>query len=176
MKIHEAGGHLDQMMRQTRAHHVQLSVMGDLKANALMTIAAVLLTFSAAFVVREQFRAAVIVLMCSCLVTILLATFAVMPGTPLQIKRRKSADQPTNSGFNLLFFGSFAGMDYAQFAAAMEETMNDPSKTYEAMVREVYTLGVYLARKKYRYLRLAYIVFTTGLFAAGTTLLLTNVL
>src|SRR6187455_2150273 len=120
MKIHEAGGHLDQMMRQTRAHHVQLSVMGDLKANALMTIAAVLLTFSAAFVVREQFRAAVIVLMCSCLVTILLATFAVMPGTPLQIKRRKSADQRTNSGFNLLFFGTFAGMHYAQFEAAME--------------------------------------------------------
>jgi hypothetical protein len=150
--------------------------MGDLKANALMTIAAVLLTFSAAFVVREKFQAAVIVLMCFCMVTILLATFAVMPGTPLHVRRRKSSDLPMRPGFNLLFFGSFAGMDYAHFEAAMEEMMNDPSKTYEAMVREVYTLGVYLARKKYRYLRLAYIVFSTGLFAAGLTLLLTNVL
>lgn len=30
MKINNPGGHLDQMLRQTRAHHVQLSSMADI--------------------------------------------------------------------------------------------------------------------------------------------------
>lgn len=64
------------MLRQTRIHHVQLSVMADLKANGLMTIAAIMLTFSAPFIVREQFRLAASALMIPSLLTILLAIFA----------------------------------------------------------------------------------------------------
>lgn len=163
------------MMRQTRMHHIQLSVMADLKANALMTMAAVMLTFSAPFVIKPQFTAAVIVLISFSLLTILLATFAVMPRAPLHIKDASLKDCLTKPGFNVLFFGCFVGADYQQFEAVMEEMMNDPSKTYEAMVREVYTLGVYLAQKKYRFLRYAYIVFAAGLFASGLTLLVANV-
>jgi amino acid transporter len=169
MKIQQAGSHLDHMLRQTRMHHVQLSVMADLKANALMAISAVMLTFSAPFIAREQFKWAVIVLMIFCLATILLATFAVMPGTPLRIQRNQSTDVH-RPDFNLLFFGTFARMGWEQFESAMEEMMNDPSKTYEAQVREVYTLGVFLAAKKYRFLRFAYLAFVTGLFASGAVL------
>lgn len=153
------------MLRQTRIHHVQLSVMADLKANGLMTIAAIMLTFSAPFIVREQFRLAVIALMISSLLTIVLATFAVMPGTPLRIKKATLPDV-RHPKFNLLFFGSFVAMEYEQFEAAMEEMMNDPSKNYEAQVREIYTLGVFLAAKKYRFLRFAYLTFVIGIFAS----------
>ena len=65
MKIEQPGFHLDHMMRQTRIHHVQLSIMADVKANGLMTIAALILTFSAPFIVQEQFRAAVAAIMVS---------------------------------------------------------------------------------------------------------------
>ena len=170
MKIQQAGSHLDHMLRQTRIHHVQLSVMADLKANALMTIAAVMLTFSAPFIVGDQFRTAILLLMSFCLLTIVLAIFAVIPGTPLRA-RKESVPAEKASTFNLLFFGSFAALDYEQFEAAMEEMMNDPSKTYQAQVREIYTLGVYLARKKYRLLRWAYVAFIIGLFASGAALL-----
>jgi hypothetical protein len=169
MKVEQAGGHLDQMLRQTRVHHVQLSMMADVKANGLMTIAAVMLTFSAPFIVREQFRLAVITLMISCLVTILLATWAIMPATPLRIRKSARPDL-RHPKFNLLFFGSFVALDFQQFEKAMEEMLNDHSKTYEAQVREIYTLGVFLAQAKYRYLRLAYLVFVTGLFASGLVL------
>jgi len=143
--------------------------MADLKANGLMTIAAIMLTFSAPFIVREQFRLAVIALMISSLLTIVLATFAVMPGTPLRIKKTNLPDV-RHPKFNLLFFGSFVAMEYEQFAAAMEEMMNDPSKNYETQVREIYTLGVFLATKKYRFLRFAYLAFVIGLFASGLLL------
>src|SRR3954452_8806273 len=111
MKVEQAGGHLDQMLRQTRVHHVKLSMMADVKANGLMTIAAVMLTFSAPFIVREQFRYAVLTIMISCLATILLATFAIMPATPLRIRK---AAQPNlrHPKFNLLFFGSFVALDF----------------------------------------------------------------
>jgi pycsar effector protein len=162
MKIQQAGSHLDHMLRQTRIHHVQLSVMADMKANGLMTIAGLMLTLSAPFIVREQFRSAVIALMISSLLTIVLAAFAVMPDTPFRIRKTARPDV-SHPKFNLLFFGTFVSMEYEQFAAAMEEMMNDPSKTYEAQVREIYTLGVFLAAKKYRFLRFAYLAFVSGL-------------
>lgn len=171
MRIQQAGAHLDHMLRQTRMHHVQLSVMADVKANALMTIAAVMLTFSAPFIAREQFRSAVIVLMIFSVATIVLSMFAVMPSTPLRIGKFAPADA-RHASFNLLFFGSFVRMEYEQFEAAMEELMNDPSKTYEAQVREIYTLGVFLATKKYRFLRFAYLAFASGLFISVTVLAL----
>jgi hypothetical protein len=169
MKIQEAGAHIDHMLRQTRAHHVQLSMMADVKANGLMTIAAIILTFSAPFIVREQFAAAVAVVMITCLATILLATIAVMPQTPLRI-RKIAAPDLRHPKFNLLFFGSFVAMEVERFEAEMEQILNDASKNYEAQVREVYTLGVYLAEKKYRYLRLAYLAFVVGLFVSGIVL------
>ena len=173
MKIETAGGYLDQMLRQTRAHHVQLSAMADAKANALMTMAAVITTFAASFVVRPGFQLAVIVLMCFNFLTILLATFAVIPGG--QIRARKGtapAALPAHS--NILFFGTFVNLDYPRYLALMEEMMNDASKTYEAQVHEIYTLGCYLAAKKYRYLRYAYMCFLSGLFASGGALVATT--
>lgn len=169
MKIQQVGSHLDHMLRQTRNHHVQLSMMADLKANGLMTISAILMTFSAPFIIREQFRYAVIALMTSSLLTIVLATFAVMPGTPLRI-RKIAQPNVRHPKFNLLFFGSFVAMEYEQFEAAMEEVLNDQSKTYEVQVREIFTLGMFLGTKKYRYLRFAYLVFVSGLFISALML------
>jgi len=68
--------------------------------------------------------------------------------------------------FNLLFFGDFTRLSFSQFETAMEEIMNDHSRTYGTQVRELYTLGKFLANKKYRFLRLAYLSFITGLFTA----------
>jgi Pycsar effector protein len=45
--------------------------------------------------------------------------------------------------------------------------MNDPSLTYEVQIKELYTLGMFLAKKKYRFLRLAYIAFIFGAFASA---------
>lgn len=143
--------------------------MADLKANGLMTISAIMLTFSAPFVAREQFKAAVIVLMISSLATIVLAIITVLPGPPLRLRKGEVIDV-SQPGFNLLFFGCFAPMNYAQFAEAMEDMMNDASKSYEVQVREIFTLGKFLAVKKFRFLRLAYLTFATGLFISLSVL------
>ncbi len=164
MKIHQPGGHIDQMMRQTRGNLIQLSSMADVKSSMLLTLSSVVLTLAGRYVADPTFGAAVFVLGACCLLTIGLATYAAMPKVP--VIATGNADVSDNR-FNLFFFGDFVRMDYGAFHDAMEGVMNDPSSTYEMQVREVYTLGRFLAERKYRYLRLAYLAFITGLVTSA---------
>jgi hypothetical protein len=142
MEIKQRGSHLDHLVRQTRMHHTQLSSMADMKANMLLTITSVVI------------------------MTIGLATYAVMPKIPFFVKR-ETADITKTSGFNILFFADFVRLSYEEFEMAMEEVMNDHSLTYQVQIRELYTLGTFLAKKKYLFLRLAYITFIIGAFASA---------
>lgn len=169
MKINQPGAHLDQMLRQTRAHHVQLSAMADTKANMLMTLSAVVVTLTVPHVFKPGFTWPFAVLIAFCLVTVTFAAYAVMPKSPPSVKNSPPPDV-NDVRFNLLFFGDFVRLDYPKFEAAMESMMNDPSRAYEAQVRELYVLGNFLAQKKYRFLRLAYLTFLIGLFASFLTM------
>lgn len=170
MKIAQPGPPLDHMMYMTRMHHAHLSSMADLKANVLLSVSAIMITFSAGHLDERLFRWAAATLVGFCFVTVLLAAYAV---TPKYRRPRQAGDPPLNpdaSTFNLLFFGDFTRLSYEQFLAAMEDMMNDPGKVYERQVREVYTLGLYLANQKYRFVRLAYLTFISGLVISGIVL------
>ena len=171
MKIIKASNEANYLLQQTRAHHVQLSSMADLKANMLLTMASIVITLAASQATKAGTQWPLIVLMGFSLITILLAAYAVMPKLPFNHRGHPEPDVHS-PGFNLLFFGDFIGLDYPRYAAEMERVLNDPSLTYEAEVREIYTLGVFLAYKKYRYLRLAYTTFIVGLFASFFTQLI----
>ncbi|RMF08702.1 MAG: hypothetical protein D6762_05055 [Candidatus Neomarinimicrobiota bacterium] len=173
MKIKVPSVHLDHMLKQTRNHHAQLSQMADVKANMLLTIASVVITISVPHLVDPNLRWAALVLILFCLATIVLSTYAVMPKIPViyspQLKKR-----PISDTFNVHFFGDFARLSYSEYADLMEDVLNDPDKTYESMVKEIYTLGVFLAKKKYRFIRLSYLVFILGFFASVITMVLTS--
>ena len=169
MKVQQAGSHLDHMLRQTRVHHTQLSSMADIKANMLLTISAVLVTLVSSHLMTPVFRWPAMILIVSCLLTIFFAIYTVMPKLPSGAEAK--AKDPASPAFNLLFFGDFAQMPYAEFEGAMEKVLNDPSATYEVQVREIYTLGVFLAQKKYRFLKMAYLTFLLGLIASVVTFL-----
>ena len=173
MKITATGNEVNYLLQQTRAHHAQLSSMADLKANMLLTMASIVVTLAAPQAMKAGSQLPLLVLIGFSLLTILLAAYAVMPKVPF----RPGANHPPvnlqDPRFNLLFFGDFTSLTYAQFETEMERVMNDPSLTYEAQVREIYTLGCYLAHKKYRYLRLAYTTFIVGLFTSVTLVVFT---
>jgi len=165
MEIKQPGTHLDHMVRQTRMHHVQLSSMADMKANILLTMASVVFTLSVRYITEPQLKWATIVLIVFCLLTIVLASYSVMPKTHLFSKSGEQS-KAKKSNFNLLFFGDFVSLEYDEFEAAMEEVMNDPVRTYQVQLQEIYTLGVYMAEQKYRFLQLAYTAFIVGVFAS----------
>ena len=164
------------MLRQTRLHHAQLSIMADNKANMLLTISSVVISLSLPHMfVAGPIGWALLVLVFFSLITVALAVYAVMPKIPYSRKSQAPPDL-ANPRFNLLFFGDFTRLTYAEFEAAMEEAMNDHSRTYEIQVREVYTLGAFLAAKKYRFLQLAYLALFIGLFGSVITLFLSKAL
>lgn len=161
MNIPDASGHLDQMLRQTRQHHVQLSAMADVKANILLTLSSLIITFGIGYLSDPVLRWPVLVLILFCLATIVSAAYAVMP------KLNFTRQNEPQSGQNILFFGNFMHLSYPDYLEAMEKVMHTPGAAYEAQVREVYELGLFLGHKKYRFIRLAYLCFISGLFLAG---------
>lgn len=171
MNIDKPGQHLDHLLRTTRAHHIQLSSMADMKANMLITMSAIVITLSTPQVLKPDFLWPFLVLIVSSLMTIALAAYAVMPRIPLT-KHDRPAPSVSNLQFNLLFFGDFTRMDYPAFESAMEELLNDTSRVYEAQTREIYLLGTFLATKKYRFLRLAYLTFISGVACSVLFLIL----
>ena len=162
MEIRQPAGHLDQMIRQTRAHHVSLSSLADKKANMMLTIASLMIPLSTGFLYEDRTHLAAATLIGFCVLTILLAAYSAMPKIKADNRSETKPDLNENS-FNLLFFGSFINMGYREYEDEMEKMMNDPGKVYETQVREIYTMGQYLARKKYKFLQFSYYSFIAGI-------------
>ena len=171
MEIKQPGAHLDQMMRQTRAHHVQLSLMADSKANMILTVASLLIPLSIQYLSDPKFKTAAMIMIAFCVLTVVLAAYAAMPKLQAE-KNRDMPKGPKGLALNPLFFGSFVQMHYEQYEKVMEELMNDHNQAYQAQVREVYLLGQYLHRKKYFFVRLAYGSFICGAVISSTVYLL----
>ena len=152
---------IDQLLMQTRSHHMHLSSMADLKANIMLTLAALIVTFSIGYLENPLLRWPVSVMICFCVVTILAAAYAVMP----KFSERAQPDAKKSHG-NILFFGAFMHMNYEAYLNTMEHIIRDPDHAYEVQIREVYELGTYLAHKKYRYIQIAYQSFLLGLISS----------
>ena len=65
-----------------------------------------------------------------------------------------------------MFFGGFDDMDEDSYVAAMLDKLGNDEKMLAMMARDVFQNGQVLARKKYRLLRLAYLLFIGGLVAS----------
>ena len=166
MQIMQHSAHLDQMIRQTRAHHVSLSTMADRKANMMLTIASLMIPLSTGFLYDERSHLAAVTLIGFCVLTIVMAAFAAMPKINTgKILDAKSDLNETSS--NLLFFGTFTRMDYDEYKEAMESMMNDANAVYESQIREIYTMGQYLAQKKYRFVQFSYLSFISGVLISS---------
>ncbi len=163
MKINQPGAHIDQMLRQTRVHHVQLSMMADQKASMLLTVCAIIIPLTAHFLNNPRYSPVALVLICFCVLTMFLAIYTAMPSL-----RKHERSDVTSPSFNALFFADFTQLDLEEYETLMEDLSNDHSKVYETQIREIYFLGQYLSSHKYRYLRFSYLSFLSGIITSGT--------
>jgi hypothetical protein len=151
----------DHLLRLVQQHHVQLSTMADTKANIIITVSSIVLTLVLGRLTDPDLRAGLIVLGVFTLMALLLAILAVLP----KFRGAVKVTGPLPEGFNVLFFGHFSGLDRERFLREMAAKMM-PGVAYETVVRDVYSLGTYLAAHKYPYLRLSYLFFLTGFVLA----------
>jgi hypothetical protein len=62
--------------------------------------------------------------------------------------------------------GHFVELSRERFLLEMARTLKADGSIYAAMADDIYSLGTYLAKYKYRYLRWSYLSFLTGFVAA----------
>lgn len=159
----------DVFLRTAQQHHVQVSVMADVKANIVITASSIVLTLALNRLEDPGYRTSVMILVPFITLALLFAIIAVLP------KHRPvhwPAGAPKPAMFNLLFFGHFATLPKERFLTEIEKVMESDAALYRAASEDIYGIGYYLDRYKYRYLRWSYFFFLAGfLLAAGSAAL-----
>jgi len=99
------------------------------------------------------------------LVCLTATVFAILATRPNISRGTFTREDIQNKQINLLFFGNFYNMELPDYDWAMKEMMKDKDYLYGSMIKDIYFLGVVLARK-YKLLRISYSIFMFGLIAA----------
>ena len=164
MHIHEPRQQLDHMLRQTRMNLVAFSQMADTKAHIILSLASVLLSLSLTRITEPDLTLPIAGLDVFLLVTIFFALLTVIGKVKVFDRKKHSVDDPD---YSPLFFGNYGDIPYEEYAQNFETTMNDSDATYEIMVKDIYYAGTYLLQTKYKYIRIAYLYFFTGLIVSS---------
>ena len=152
----------DVILRTAQQHHVVLSNMADTKANIIITVSSVVLTVALGRIADASMRPAVITLAIFTLISLFFAILAVLP----KHRSIKVGAGALPDHFNLLFFGHFAELPRQRFLTEVAAAMKPDGSVYETMANDLYSLGWYLAHRKYRYLRYSYLFFLAGFLIA----------
>jgi len=160
----DLGRGVETMYRTTYRTHVNLSSIADNKANIMLSINAIVISITLSsliprFETSPKLIFPTIVLLTVCLAAVVFATLSTRP----KITEGKfTREDIKNKRSNLLFFGNFYNMNIDDFHWGMMEMIKDSDFLYSSMTRDLYYLGIVLA-KKYRYLRICYGIFMYGL-------------
>ncbi len=155
-------GTTDNLLRTAQQHHVALSSMADTKANIIITVSSIVLTLTFGRMNEPELRTSVLTLGAFTLLALLLAILAVLP----KYRPPKLRDGQLPPNFNLLFFGHFGELSRERYLEEISRALARDGSPYATWAADIYSLGVYLAHYKYRYLRWSYIFFLTGFVLA----------
>jgi hypothetical protein len=156
-------GTTDNLLRTAQQHHVALSSMADTKANIIITMSSIVLTVILSRLGDPVIGVAALILGAFTLVALLLAILAVLPKfRPPKLK----PDGALPPDFNLLFFGHFGVLARERYLQEMAHALARDGSPYATWAADIYSLGVYLAHHKYRYLRWSYLFFLAGFVLA----------
>ncbi|MGA1583294.1 MAG: Pycsar system effector family protein [Saprospiraceae bacterium] len=161
------GRGVETMYRATYRTHVNLSSIADNKANIMLSINAIIVSIIVSTLVPKfssdpKLILPTIVLLTVCLLAIVFATLSTRPKIT---EGRVSREDIEARRSNLLFFGNYYRMSLDDYQYGMAEMIKDNDFLYASMTRDLYFLGVVLA-KKYRYLSICYGIFMYGLILA----------
>jgi MFS-type transporter involved in bile tolerance (Atg22 family) len=138
--------------------------MADGKANILISVNAIIISVILSVLLRRlqidtYLTIPTIIFLSSSVCTIVVAILATRP----KISEGTFSDQDViDKKTNLLFFGNFYKTPQTEYEHAMGRMMVDSEYLYGSLVKDIYQLGVVLARK-YRLIRWAYNIFMFGI-------------
>lgn len=164
------GRGVETMYRTTYRTHINLSSIADNKANIMLSINAIIVSITLSTLVPKfddipNLVIPTVVLLLVCLIAIIFATLSTRPKITEGRFTRKNIEE---RNANLLFFGNFYNMSLDDYHWGMLEMIKDEDFLYSSMTRDLYYLGIVLA-KKYKYLSYCYTVFMYGLIISVVT-------
>lgn len=161
------GRGVETMYRATYRTHVNLSSIADNKANIMLSVNAIVLSVVVANLATKLDSNPHLVIPTIILVAVCLGSlfYAIQATRPKVTEGKSSMEDIKARRSNLLFFGNFYNMPIDDFHYGMMEMIRDEDFLYSSMTRDLYYLGVVLA-KKYAFLRICYNIFLFGIIVA----------
>lgn len=154
------------LFRVALRNHIKLSDIADTKANILLSVNAIIVSLALANIIpkldnpeNQHLMMPTLVLIAFSVASILLSILSTRPNVT---SGEFTKEQVKNRSVNILFFGNFHKMSFDNYLWGINEIIDDKDYVYEALTKDLYLLGVVLARK-YKLLRWTYTIFSLGI-------------
>ncbi len=159
---------IDGMFRIMARNHIELSAIADNKANILISINALIISILITFIGKSinEFSFYTLPIMILVIINMLTIIFATLSTRPKVTSEIISLEDIKKKKSNLLFFGNFYRLDFNDYEKGLREVMKNTDYIYASLTKDIYSLGKVLA-VKYKYLRLSYTIFMTGIIISG---------
>lgn len=155
------------MFRTLYRTHLDLSSMADSKSNIMISINGIIISIILASISPKIDSNPWLLIPTSILLLASAASmvFAVLSARPRVSSEMVTLDDVRENRANILFFGNYHTLPREEYVEGLEELMRDSTRLYDNMARDVYGIGIVLA-KKYKLLRVSYNIFMMGLIVS----------
>ena len=156
------------IIRTTMRNNIELTHIADNKANVLLSLNALMITFLVPFILPNftlimQYHLGIplTLLILTCFVTIYISALVLKPG------RFDQNVESVNQGHNAspFFFGNFYKMDKDQFSTFIKESLSDTQFIKDHLTEDLHYIGTRLGRKM-TLIRTAFNIFMIGFFTS----------
>ncbi|MBK0404956.1 hypothetical protein I5M27_18340 [Adhaeribacter sp. BT258] len=156
-------GGLSNMYRTASRNHVSYITIGDRRANILIGTCTLIISVAFTIFLRKFSEPTIylvpgVLLIVTCTATMILAIFSTRPD---QTRGYYTLEEIEKNPVNLLYFENFYKMTLVEYEAAMDKLIESGTDSRHALMRDLHSLGVSVARK-YKYLRMSYNVLMVG--------------
>ena len=156
---------IDNILRLNQTNIMNLTLMADTKANIMITVSSIVFSVTLSNMDNEVLIWPLTFLGVFSTIALIFAIIVILPKTGYP--KTHDGDIDRNSPFyNPLFFGHFAHIPLDEFKSEYAKRLEKDSRTYDAVVGNIYGLGRVLATNKFKYLKLSYTSFLIGLVSA----------
>lgn len=147
-------------------NHIDLSAIADNKANIMLSVNALIITFAFPLLGKEIAANKVLLLPTIMLLTVCIVSmvFATLATRPIPMKGYSSMESILAKKSNLFFFGNYYRMSFNDYEKGMNATVADDDILDTTIMRDLFFLGKTLGNK-YAYLRKCYTIFMYGIIA-----------
>lgn len=156
------------IIRTTQRNNIDLTQIADNKANVLLSLNAIMITFllpmilsNIETIIHGYFFIPLIVLAITCFTTIYISAVVLKPSRLDQYRASPSNDP--DAQFSPFFFGNFYKMEPDEFFDYMKESVANSDMVKAHLAQDMYYIGKRLGYKMDR-IRLAFNIFLSGLF------------